>query len=215
MILFLVFFFFPVGLPPDSPRSHMFDLGSPPLNPPPKRPQPPSLLLFPSPSPYLPGFVDRIEPTLWAQSGDWEFKNGTGGRSVYGLHFKDESHKLKHTGRGVVSMVVSRPNTSNSQFMIALDKTEWRTFRVGGTDRRRGGRGGWEGGDERDWGGNGVGAGNCRRTEGGSSQRVEGQGRGDGHGGATAGHACCHGWHGIQGGHQVGVGGGRRCGRGG
>lgn len=67
----------------------------------------------------------RIEPTLWAQSGDWEFKNGTGGRSVYGLHFKDESHKLKHTGRGVVSMVVSRPNTSNSQFMIALDKTEW------------------------------------------------------------------------------------------
>lgn len=72
--------------------------------------------------------MSRIEPTLWAQSGDWEFKNGTGGRSVYGLHFKDESHKLKHTGRGVVSMVVSRPDTSNSQFMIALDKTEWRTF---------------------------------------------------------------------------------------
>lgn len=112
-------------------------------------------LLFPVlPSPYRPWVWGRIEPTLWAQSGDWEFKNGTGGRSVYGLHFKDESHKLKHTGRGVVSMVVSRPNTSNSQFMIALDKTEWRTFGVG--ERRRGGwaEGWWAcKGMGREWGG--------------------------------------------------------------
>lgn len=94
------------------------------------------LLPLPTNTPLM----GRIEPTLWAQSGDWEFKNGTGGRSVYGLHFKDESHKLKHTGRGVVSMVVSRPHTSNSQFMIALDKTEWRTLGGEGAAGVAGGR---------------------------------------------------------------------------
>lgn len=61
----------------------------------------------------------RIVSSFCCQSGDFVDGTGTGGESIYGTTFEDETFEISHSLPGILTMANSgRPNTANSQFSI-------------------------------------------------------------------------------------------------
>mmetsp|Transcript_128720 Transcript_128720/g.223245 ORF Transcript_128720/g.223245 Transcript_128720/m.223245 type:complete len:301 (+) Transcript_128720:48-950(+) len=72
---------------------------------------------------FLGSSFHRVIPGFMCQGGDFTRGDGTGGESIYGEKFKDENFKMKHTGKGCLSMANAGPNTNGSQFFICTGPT--------------------------------------------------------------------------------------------
>lgn len=62
------------------------------------------------------------------QAGDFTNHNGTGGESIYGTKFADESFRGKagkHIVPGLLSMANAGPNTNGSQFFVTYVPCNW------------------------------------------------------------------------------------------
>ncbi|KAJ7966150.1 Peptidyl-prolyl cis-trans isomerase [Quillaja saponaria] len=69
---------------------------------------------------YKGSFFHHIARGSIVQGGDFVRRNGTGGESIYGSKFPDESPKLKHDERGLLSMAIADRDTLGSHFLVTL-----------------------------------------------------------------------------------------------